>query len=100
MYCELCDMENCADHGVGRDRVARQATQRRADAEIQVSPRNMAHFPGCMHKGDDEDFTGWGFIRGVKDAWTLGNGEHLATNAGVPRIATSRCLTCEDTGPR
>lgn len=99
MYCELCDMENCADHGAGRDRAARQATQRRADAEIQVSPRNMAHFLGCSHK-DDEDFIEWGFIRGVKDAWTrLGNGEHLATNAGVPRTAMSRCRDCEIAGP-
>jgi len=100
MYCELCDMDNCADHGAGHDRAARHATQRQADVEIQVSPRNMAHFPGCSHKAGDEDFTEWGFIRGVKDAWTrLGNGEHLATNAGVKRVATSRCRNCETTGP-
>lgn len=98
-----CEMENCADHGPGRATAGRQAAERRArraDTEIQVSPRNMAHFPGCLHKGDDEDFAGWGFIRDVKDAWTrLGNGEQIATNSGVARVATSRCLTCEDTDP-
>lgn len=99
MYCELCEMENCADHGPGRAMAVQRAAQRRADAEIQVSPWNMAHYPGCMHK-DDDDFGEWGFIRGVKDAWTrLGNGEHLPTNAGVERVATSRCSTCADTGP-
>lgn len=99
MYCEICDMENCADHGPGREVAARRSAERRADAEIQVSPRNMAHFPGCMHK-DDPDFGEWGFIRGVKDAWTrLGNGEQLRTTDGAGRMATSRCMTCEDTGP-
>lgn len=100
MYCELCEMENCADHGPARGRASLRDSQRRANAEIQVSPKNMAHFAGCLHKGDDEDFSEWGFIRDVKDAWTrLGNGEPLATNAGVDRVATSRCSTCEDSGP-
>lgn len=51
-------MENCSDHGPGRELAARRSAERRADAEIQVSPRNMAHFPGCMHK-DDPDFDEW-----------------------------------------
>ena len=98
MYCELCEMENCADHGPGRAGAALRTAQRLANAEIQVSPRNIAHFPGCLHKGNDQDFAEWGFIRGLKDAWTRpGNGEQLATNAGVERVATSRCSTCEHT---
>lgn len=100
MYCELCDMENCADHGAGRERAIRQAAHSRVKAEIQVSPRNIAHFAGCLHKGNDKDFTGWGFIRDVNDAWArLGNGEQIATNARVDRLVSSRCMTCESTGP-
>ncbi|MEJ7648710.1 MAG: hypothetical protein WKF57_06725 [Nakamurella sp.] len=100
MYCEICDMENCADHGPGRERVAQRRQQALSDVEIQVAPSNKAHLVGCLHKGDDPDFTKWGFIRGVKGAWTrLGNGEHIDTTHGESRTATSRCMTCEETEP-
>lgn len=90
MYCDRCDMENCADHGPHRALAAQRRAQALSDAEIQVSPTNTAHFVGCAHKGDDEDFSRWGFTRGTKDAWTrLGNGEQVPTTHGEARVATS-----------
>jgi len=64
-------------------------------ASAVQQPRRAEHECSGTHRQHE-----WGFIRGVKDAWTrLGNGEQLRTNAGVDRLATFRCMTCEDAGP-
>jgi hypothetical protein len=101
-YCELCDLDRsvCA-HGHA-DRVKTE-TARRTDTGagvplLWISPARMAHFPGCMHK-DDDDFTRWGTLE-VPRAWErLANGEELATTGGASVIANSRCSTCIEHGP-
>ncbi|MCK8673955.1 hypothetical protein M1M07_22955 [Rhodococcus sp. HM1] len=63
---------------------------------ILVSPRRMAHLPGCGHN-DESELSEWGEIRGVPRAWArIGNGEPLETNAGavLGRPALSRCQDC------
>lgn len=49
VWCELCDLDlaNCI-HGL-RNRQA----ERVRSAALLASPRGMAHFEGCPHKGDD-----------------------------------------------
>lgn len=76
--CELCDLplDQC-QHGLSERR-------RRAlvNSLVRVSPRNMAHLDGCMHKGDDEDYSGWGEIQSP-GAW-----EHLCST--VPLQSTGK----------
>jgi hypothetical protein len=57
-YCEHCDMnrEYCP-HGLAEQRVGHVP---RVTSFLLVSPRGMAHFPGCPHKGDDPDLGQWG----------------------------------------
>jgi alkylated DNA nucleotide flippase Atl1 len=68
---------------------------------LLISPRGIAHFPECPHKGDDPDYNDWAELD-LPQAWQrLGNGEHLSATGGERRdlIATSRCKTCIDHGP-
>ncbi len=78
----------------------RQADQARV-AALRVSPRGMAHFDGCPHKGDDPDYERWGHIAELGAWQRLGNGEAIATvdAAGRRLVATSRCSDCVDHGP-
>ena len=97
-YCDLCEMDRsyCV-HGLGERRQAASA-----DASILlVSPRSIAHFPECRHKGDDRDYSRWAEIN-TPNAWQrLGNGEELqATGGSRPDlIARTRCQDCVDHGP-
>ena len=62
-------------------------------ALLLISPRGMAHFPGCpQHKGDDPDLSEWGALEAPQAWQRLGNGEHVrATAGGRPSlVATSR----------
>lgn len=94
-YCPLCDMDRgqCVhglpDHlppaGIGR---------------LLISPRNLAHFPGCDHK-DDDDYSQWAELD-LPNAWErLGNGEKLPATGGArpDRIANGRCKDCVAHGP-
>ena len=96
-WCDLCDLDRATCvHGM-----ADRTTARARTAVVLVSPRGVAHFDGCPHKGDDPDYARWGRIEGV-DTWqVLGNGGHLPTvdTLGRPIIATKRCLDCVDHGP-
>ena len=85
--CEICDLElaQCV-HGL-----AEQKRRTLQSAVIQVSPRNMAHLEGCLHKGEDEDYSKWGEIAGT-GAWrhlceTMpadgGKVSDLVTNSGA-----------------
>ena len=95
--CELCDLPlTQCEHG-------RPAPPRPSvPQQLEVSPAHKAHFPGCPHKGDDEDLSRWGLITtGTAAAWqALGNRQVVATNAGsrVGLIANGRCTTCDDHG--
>ena len=78
-YCDFCDLplDQCI-HGQPAP-VARGVA-----ARLEVSPRHMAHYPGCPHKGDSDDFSGWGLITvDTANAWTaIGNGHPVATDGG------------------
>src|SRR4051812_42037125 len=93
-YCEQHDMPRAwCEHGVAERRAAISKT-----GVVLISPKNMAHLEGCSHKGEDPDYSKWGAIVGVSDAWQrIGNGEHVQANAGDrrDRVATARCRDCE-----
>jgi len=97
-YCERCEMDRAyCEHGLagGRQAVSRSAVR------LLISPRGMAHFPGCPHKGDDPDFARWAEVD-VPGAWErLGNGEHIrATGGNRPDlVADTRCRDCVEHGP-
>jgi hypothetical protein len=95
--CPLCDLElDWCEHGLGAAQKERAAL-----ATLLVSPRGMAHFVGCPHKGDDDDFTLWAELD-TPSAWLrLANGERLRATAGArdDLVATSRCSDCVEHGP-
>ena len=65
-----------------------------------ISPRGVAHFAGCLHKGGDLDYTKWATLR-LPRAWErLGNGEILpATGGQRPNlVAKTRCKDCVSHG--
>ena len=78
--CPLCDLElDWCVHGL-------QATQkeRASSAMLLISPRGMAHFAGCPHKGDDDDLTLWAKLE-APVAWSrLGSGEKIPATGGQP----------------
>jgi hypothetical protein len=97
-YCNRCEMDRsyCV-HGLED---SRQAASSNASV-LFVSPRGIAHFPDCPHKGDDPDFSRWAEIN-TPNAWQrLGNGQALqATGGSRPDlIARTRCQDCVDHGP-
>lgn len=97
-YCEFCDMsrESCP-HG----RAEQHAATAASTGLLLVSPRGMAHFPGCPHKGDDPDLSDWGALEAPQAWQRLGNGEHVRATAGdrPDLVAISRCQTCLGHGP-
>ncbi|MDP9398142.1 MAG: hypothetical protein M3P96_10135 [Actinomycetota bacterium] len=97
-YCEQHGMDRAfCEHGLADRRAASPATAPR----LLVSPTNQAHFPGCPHKGDDDDYENWAELD-LPNAWQrLGNGERLRSTGGArpDRIATSRCKDCVAHGP-
>jgi len=53
-----------------------------AGDELLISPRGVAHFAGCLHKGDDRDYSKWAWLS-LPRAWErLGNGEILRATGG------------------
>jgi hypothetical protein len=96
-WCELCDLDRsfCV-HGLTDARVAAERK-----AMLLVSPRGMAHFEGCPHKGDDHDFSLWGQLT-LLDAWQrLGNGERFDVIDGQAHKLSvlTRCSDCVEHGP-
>jgi hypothetical protein len=73
-----------------------------ADAKLLVSPRGMAHFEGCHHKGDDPDYSLWGELKELRAWQRLGDGERfeVVDGRGHPLLAHARCSDCvEQDGP-
>ncbi len=61
----------------------------------------MAHFLGCPHKDDDDDFTLWAELD-APSAWLrLAYGEELRATGGArdDLTAASRCSDCVEHGP-
>jgi hypothetical protein len=79
-YCDLCEM-NCdsCSHGLAERRAAASASA----SSLQISPRGMAHFRQCLHKGDDPDFSNWADLVAPRAGQRLGNGEHLPATGGA-----------------
>ena len=95
-YCELCEMDQAyCPHGLAERRWVSEST-----AIVLVSPSGYAHFPGCPHKAEDQDYSKWGEIT-TPGAWQrLGNGEQLQATGGAnpDLVAWIRCSHCEDHG--
>jgi hypothetical protein len=95
--CELCDMDlSYCEHGLAQRRQSASA-----DAQLLlISPNKVAHFPGCFHKGDHEDYSGWAELDTPRAWQRLGNGERLAATGGkrADLIAESRCPDCDAHG--
>lgn len=97
VWCELCDLERAmCVHGLRAEQTARE---RRAG--LLISPRGIAHFDGCPHKGDDPDYSKWGRLSDDNSWQRLGNGESIETvdSSGRELVATARCSDCVDHGP-
>jgi hypothetical protein len=62
---------------------------------VAIAPSKIAHLEGgCGHK-EDNDFTRWGYLDDVPDAWQrLGNGERLQSTSGANLVAMKRCKHC------
>lgn len=97
-YCELCEMDHeFCEHGLRERRRAATA----AVGTLLISPRGVAHYPGCPHKRGDPDYSRWAELD-VPHAWErLGNVEQLhATGGQRPElVAKSRCPDCDYHGP-
>jgi hypothetical protein len=97
-FCDLCDMDReFCEHGL---------LERRRDAvaivsKLLISPNGIAHFPGCPHKGDDQDFRKWADLDTARAWERLGNGEQLRATGGLsPDLtARTRCQDCVSHGP-
>jgi hypothetical protein len=97
-YCERYEMDRsyCV-HGLAERRQAASSVA----STLLISPNNIAHFPQCLHKGDDPDYSRWAEID-TPGAWLwLGNGEQLLATGGscLVLIAKTRCQDCVDHGP-
>lgn len=67
---------------------------------IEVSPRQIAHYPGCPYHDTSEGADAWGYIAAdTAAAWTsIGNGYSMTTD--LPGLqATKRCADCVAHGP-
>lgn len=97
VWCELCDLDrSTCVHGL-RD----QQLTRERHGVLLISPRGMAHFEGCPHKGEDPGFERWGRLT-EQGLWQrLGNGERIATvdSSGRELIVVARCCDCIEHGP-
>ena len=97
-HCELCDMDvRFCSHGL----TERRASSAAVAGRLLISPKGMAHFPGCPHKGDDADYSRWATLD-MAQAWQrLGNGEGLKADGGeqLSLVARTRCQDCVDHGP-
>jgi hypothetical protein len=98
-YCERCETERAyCEHGLAE---RRQAASSSAASLLLISPRGMAHFPGCPHKGDDPDYDHWAELD-TSGAWTrLSNGEQIRATGGnrSDLVAEARCRDYVDHGP-
>jgi hypothetical protein len=95
--CSVCDLEmDWCEHGLGAVR-----KERAASATLLISPRGMAHFAGCPHKGDDDNLTLWAELDTPSAWFQLANGQELLATGGARSglVATSRCSDCVEHGP-
>lgn len=97
-YCDLCEMDReFCEHGLAERRRNAAATA----TGLLVSPNGIAHFAGCPHKGDHQDYSRWAELNAPRAWERLGNGERLrATGGRDPGLAAvDRCKDCVSHGP-
>jgi hypothetical protein len=95
-WCDLHDMDRAYCPHAAADRL----TRRMRASFIRVSPRGIAHFDGCPHKGDqDTDYSRWGTVG--SDSWqAIGNGRPVQATGGRTDLqARHRCSDCVAHGP-
>ena len=102
-FCELCELDRsvCAHGHADRQRAATASRQEAANSApaLWISPTRYAHFPGCPHKGDDEDYSRWGELNTPRAWELLGNGQQLPATGGANVVAVDRCRDCIAHGP-
>ncbi len=79
--CDLCEMERAfCEHGLAERRrhVATTTTG------LLISPSGIAHFAGCLHKGNHQDYRRWGDLNAPR-AW-----ERTGRMAWPPGTSSSR----------
>jgi hypothetical protein len=94
----LCDMDReFCEHGLAERRRNAAATA----SGLLISPNGIAHFAGCPHKGDHDDYSRWAELNASRAWERLGNGEQLKATGGLnPGLtATDRCKDCVSHGP-
>ena len=97
-YCDLCEMDReFCEHGLAE----RRRNAAAAAGGVLISPKDIAHFAGCHHKGDHQDYRRWADLNAPRARERLGNGEQLrATGGQRPGLtATDRCNDCVSHGP-
>jgi hypothetical protein len=105
-FCELPIGGGCAcslvreGHGAFGSRAASPSKNSTFPAgAILISPRGIAHRPGCMHQSDSEvKAPKWGWITDPDpELWRrLSEGSPArATHGNTERIATLRCQSCD-----
>jgi len=97
-YCDLCDIERSyCEHGLAD----RRAANAQASSFLLISPTNIAHLPGCPHKGDDPDYSEWAELDAPRAWERLANGEQLPATGGArpDRVAAAPCRDCAKHGP-
>jgi hypothetical protein len=97
-YCDLCEMDReFCEHGLAERRRDAAAIV----AKLLISPNGIAHFPGCPHKGDHQDYRKWAELDTARAWERLSNGEQLQATGGLsPDLtAMTRCQDCISHGP-
>ena len=105
-FCELPIGGGCACSLVSRDRGrsgqgpgTTSEESRFPRGAILISPRGIAHRPGCMHQSDSEiTAPAWGWINDPDPLlWRRLNESSpaRATKGNTKRVATRRCQSCD-----
>ena len=75
---DLCEMDReFCEHGL----VERRRNAAAAATGSLISPKGIAHFAGCPHKGDHQDYRRWAELSTPR-AGNAGNGEQLRATGG------------------
>ena len=105
-FCELpvgggcaCSLVGEARHASGPGAMTSPAEARFPVDTILISPRGLAHRPGCVHQSDSEvDAPSWGWILHPEpQLWRrLDTSSPVrATHGNTERVATRRCRSCD-----
>ena len=88
-FCDLCEMDReFCEHGLAERRQNAAATA----SGLLISPKGVAHFAGCPHKGDHQDYRRWADPRATRAGKRRKREQLRATGGQSPgQAATDRC---------